>query len=85
MSMLNVIETKLQAAFAPKHLEVFDESEAHRGHSGYREGGESHFRVVIAADAFAGLSRVAQQRAIYKALDAEMKSQIHALALEVSA
>lgn len=85
MSMVKVIETKLKEAFAPSRLEVIDESEAHRGHSGYREGGESHFRVVIAAEAFSGMGRVAQQRAIYKVLDAEMKSQIHALALEVSA
>lgn len=85
MGMVQIIETKLKAAFNPSVLEVLDESESHRGHSGYREGGESHFKVRITSDAFSGLSRVAQQRAIYKVLDAEMKSQIHALALEVSA
>lgn len=83
MTMTETIEHKLRAEFAPKSLEVIDESEQHRGHGGYREGGESHFRVVIRADAFAGLSRVARQRAIYKVLKPEMEAQIHALALDV--
>lgn len=83
MKMVETMETKLQAAFDPVHLEIEDESEAHRGHSGYREGGESHFRVDIRATAFDGMSRVARQRAVYKALSEEMATQIHALALNV--
>ncbi|MEM6390681.1 MAG: BolA/IbaG family iron-sulfur metabolism protein, partial [Pseudomonadota bacterium] len=43
------IEAKLRAAFAPSALEVIDDSESHRGHAGFQEGGESHFQVVISA------------------------------------
>ncbi|MEM8789729.1 MAG: BolA family protein [Pseudomonadota bacterium] len=80
-----IIADKLTAAFAPTHLEVIDESEAHRGHGGFREGVQTHIRVVIASPAFAGQSRVAQQRAIHKVLAEELRDPVHALALQVSA
>ncbi|MEL6210475.1 MAG: BolA family protein, partial [Pseudomonadota bacterium] len=61
MNMKAQIESKLTEAFEPVELEVIDESEQHRGHGGWREGGETHFRVRMAAAAFAGQSRVARQ------------------------
>lgn len=78
------IRRKLTEAFAPVELQVIDDSEAHRGHSGYREGGNTHFNVTIRAKAFNGLSRVAAQRLVYAALKEEFDSGLHALALTVS-
>jgi BolA protein len=78
------MRAKLTAAFAPARLEVIDESEQHRGHGGWREGGETHFRVRIAAAAFDGMSRVDRQRAVNRALAEELAGPVHALALEVS-
>jgi BolA protein len=83
MSMSSTIQDKLQAAFAPSLLQVIDESEQHRGHGGWREGGETHFRVVIRSAQFDGMSRVARQRAVYGALREEMAGPVHALALDV--
>jgi BolA protein len=83
MNMKSRIETKLQAAFDPVMLDVVDDSEAHRGHGGYREGGNTHFNVTIKAAVFNGLSRVAQQRLINKELVAEFEDGLHALALFV--
>ena len=83
MNMREQILAKLQAAFDPEMLEVVDDSEAHRGHGGYREGGNTHFNVVIKANAFNGLSRVAQQRLINKELVQEFEDGLHALALSV--
>jgi BolA protein len=76
------IEDRLRAAFNPARLEVFDESAKHHGHSGWREGGETHFRIVIEADAFTGKSRVETHRAINQALSAELSERVHALAIE---
>ena len=53
-------------AFHPERLEVIDESESHRGHGGWREGGETHFRVVMRAESLDGLSRVERSRAVHK-------------------
>ena len=84
MAMAVEIDKLLRDAFAPELLEVIDESEDHRGHAGFQEGGESHFRVVIRAEVFAQMSRIARHRAIHKALGAGLIGRIHALALEVS-
>jgi BolA protein len=77
------IEERLRAAFQPRVLEVVDESERHRGHAGYPEGGESHFKVTIEGDAFAGLSRIARHRAVHEALGRDLVAEIHALALKI--
>lgn len=83
MNMQERIQAKLQAAFAPVVLDVVDDSEAHRGHVGYREGGNTHFNVRIKASVFNGLNRVAQQRLINKELAQEFEDGLHALALVV--
>ncbi len=81
MTMVDIIRDNLTAAFSPQSLEVVDESHLHAGHGGARPGGETHFRVSVVSSAFDGQSRVTRQRAVYKALAAQMADQIHALAL----
>ena len=83
MSYSDRITKKLTAAFAPVRLDVIDESEQHRGHGGYIEGGETHFKVVMESAAMNGLSRVAQQRAVYATLKDELAERVHALALDI--
>ncbi len=74
---------KLEAAFSPSRLEVIDESHHHAGHSGSSPDGESHFRIRIAAPALDGLSRVNQHRKVNEVLADELRSRVHALAIEV--
>jgi BolA protein len=83
MSIRDTIISKLTTRFSPLHLEVIDESNKHRGHAGWREGGETHFRVRIATRDFDGLSRIAQHRAVFEVLDSELKKRVHALNIEV--
>jgi BolA family transcriptional regulator, general stress-responsive regulator len=83
MSVRDTIAEKLTRLFAPEFLEVIDESERHHGHAGWREGGETHFRVRIATRHFADKPRIAQHRAIMDALDAELNAGVHALAVEI--
>lgn len=85
MTVAEQIESKLNAAFSPEALEVLDESHQHEGHSGWREGGQTHFRVKMRAAALAEMSRVARSRAVHKALEEELAGPVHALALELSA
>ena len=79
------IRDKLTAAFQPERLEVIDDSARHAGHAGAREGGESHFNVVIVAEAFKGQDRVQRQRAVYTALSEELAGPVHALSLKAFA
>ncbi|MBP7002102.1 BolA family transcriptional regulator [Amaricoccus sp.] len=78
------VHAKLSARFAPDFLKVIDESESHRGHGGWREGGNTHYRVVMRSAAFDGLSRIERARAVHAALREELASGLHALALELS-
>lgn len=79
------IRSALEAVFAPRALEVINESDRHIGHAGHDGTGESHFRVRIADAAFGPMSRVARHRAVHDALGKDLVAQIHALAIEVSA
>lgn len=83
MTVTEEMRGRLQAAFDPERLEIEDESESHRGHAGYQEGGESHFRVMIRAGEFAKMSRIERHRAVHRALGAELTARIHALALDI--
>lgn len=82
MSRKKLMEQRLTEALAPSHLEVIDESESHRGHSGFQEGGESHFRLVIQSDALTG-TRIAKHRALHAAIGKDLMGDIHALAIEI--
>lgn len=83
MSKTQEIEDRLREAFSPRELLVVDDSESHRGHGGYQEGGESHYNVRIRSEAFKGLSRVARHRAVHSALGPDLIARIHALALDL--
>ena len=76
------IRSKLEAALSPVHLDVQDDSAKHSGHSGAREGGESHFSVLIVSEAFEGLNRVARQRRINTVLAEELAGPVHALSIQ---
>ena len=85
MRIEDEIREKLEAAFHPRELDVVDDSESHRGHAGYQDGGQSHFNVAIASDAFETMNRVARHRAVHKALGPDLIGRIHALALKIDA
>lgn len=85
MSVRDRIIARLTEAFGPVSLDVVDESDLHKGHAGHRPGGESHFRITMTSEAFAGLSRVAIHREVYRVLDQEIADGVHALAIRARA
>jgi BolA protein len=80
-----IMTEKLNLAFQPEEFELVDDSEKHRGHDSWREGGETHFRLRLVSARFAGQSRVARQRAVNKVLAEELAGPVHALAMELLA
>ncbi len=84
MRTADEIHARLTEAFAPALLSVTDESEQHRGHGGWQEGGQTHFRVSMRAAHFAPMTRIARHRAVHAALGPDLVGRIHALALEIS-
>ena len=79
------LEKKLTEALVPESLKVLDESHQHEGHAGHRPGGETHFRVYIVAQAFAGKTRIERHRLINSILSDELKGGVHALAIHAQA
>ena len=71
----------LGETFHPVHLEVIDESHRHSGHAGAHPEGESHLRVIIVSEAFAGKPLVQRHRMINEALADLLRERVHALAI----
>ena len=80
------IEAILKDAFTPERLEIVNESHLHAGHGESFDGsGETHLRIRIVAPAFSAQSRLQRHRAINAAVQAELDSGLHALAIEAHA
>lgn len=79
------IEEILQQTFTPTFIEVIDESQQHAGHAGAQPGGETHYRIHIVSEKFAGCSRVARQRLVNAELKEEFETGLHALAMTLRA
>ena len=80
MKLAETIRERL-ATLEPVSLDLVDESSQHAGHSGWREGGGTHWRLAIVSPRFAGQSAVARHRMVYQAIGELMQNPIHALAI----
>jgi BolA protein len=85
MTLHRWITQILQERLHPSQLTVTDESEQHRGHGGWREGGETHFRIYIVSEAFIGKSRVERHRLVNEVLKDAFDRGLHALAVQAKA
>ena len=78
MIVQQAIETKLSGALSPAHLEVLNESHMHS----VPANSETHFKVIVVSDGFAGKTRVARHQAVNKLLSAELAGPVHALSIQ---
>ena len=77
MSRKQRIEHAIDQSLSPTHLEVTDESHMHN----VPPGSESHFKVLVVSDDFAGERLVARHRRINALLKDELDGGLHALAI----
>jgi BolA family transcriptional regulator, general stress-responsive regulator len=77
------IRALLEARLSPQVLEIRDDSAAHAGHAGARDGG--HYHVYIVAPAFSRLPLVRRHRLVQDALAPLYATAIHALSLDTRA
>jgi stress-induced morphogen len=75
------IAAALRQSFSPTVLRIVDDSAQHAGHAGAAPGGQTHYSVLLVAEAFRGRSRVERSRAVHAALAEEFAGGLHALAL----
>ena len=74
MPSTDELKQRIEAAIPGARAEVSDLT-----------GGGDHFRAVVTAPEFAGLSRIDQHRRVYAVFGAEIGGPIHALSLETKA
>ena len=79
-SLSDALAQALTERLEPVSMELEDDSAAHAGHAGAREG--AHFNLRIVSARFAGLPRVARHRLVYDALRPWMAEGVHALAID---
>lgn len=77
MSVEHRLRETLDSALRPALLEVINESGQHN----VPPGSETHFKVTLVAEAFAGLSRVQRHRRVNQLLAELLAGPVHALAL----
>jgi len=85
MNRAKRIEQTLSTRFRPDRLTVVDESHLHAGHAGAAPGGETHYRIEIVSELFRHKSRLQCHRLVNEALDEELQSGLHALAIRAQA
>ncbi|CAH8468219.1 unnamed protein product [Schistosoma rodhaini] len=67
----------LSQKFDPTFLRIYNESHRHN----QKIGIETHFRVVIVSHHFNNLSPVQRERLVYKSVEHELQSGVHALSV----
>ncbi len=78
MSVQDIMEQKLGAGLNVQHMEIENESHMHSG-----PATESHFKLTLVSDDFAGKRLVQRHQLIYGLLSDEMQNPIHALAMHL--
>jgi BolA protein len=75
------ITQAMRQAFPDAEIALVDDSARHAGHAGAAPGGQTHYRLSVISEAFAGQDRVARGRRVNALLAAEFDSGLHALNL----
>ena len=78
MTVQQTIESKITAELQPSHLEVVNESHMHS----VPPGSESHFKLVVVSERFAGRTRVARHQMVNRILADELERHLHALSMQ---
>lgn len=78
MSVQEIIAQKLNAGITVVHMEIENESHMHSG-----PATDSHFKLTLVSDDFAGKRLVQRHQLIYGLLAAELQHPVHALAMHL--
>lgn len=78
VSMQDRISSKVMESVAPQVFDIVNESHMHAG-----PATESHFKLVVVAERFEGVSAVKRHQLLYGLLADELKGGVHALALHL--
>lgn len=78
---IDAISKQLNSALNITDLRIEDDSAAHAGHAGARDG-RGHFNVFIVSDDFLNKPLIQRHRMVYKVLSDLLETDIHALSID---
>ncbi len=78
MIVQNSIEAKLRAGLSPGHLDIMNESHMHS----VPANSETHFKVVVVSESFAGKTRITRHQTVNSLLAEELAGPVHALSIQ---
>ena len=85
MRFAEIIHQRPAEQLRPTVLEVVDELSDHAGHQGAAPAGETHFRVLVVAEAFGGMPRIARQRLVNEIVADLLAGRVHAFSARLLA
>ena len=62
---------------------VSDVSESHKGHSGYVQGEETHFEIIIISNDFENKNRLERHRMVNNCLKNEFEGSLHSITFKL--
>lgn len=72
-ALVSALESELQ----PTYLDVTDESHLHSRRTAANP--ETHFKIIVVSERFAGLTKVKRQQLVYSIINEFFKKGLHAL------
>ena len=82
-NLIAIVKKKLNNEIIIEKIEIEDKSFLHKNHLGHQEG-KFHLKLIICSDELKKLSRIENNKKIYKILNEEMKMYIHSLQILIS-
>ncbi len=79
---IELMQSKLEKALSPSHIQIIDDSHQHIGHAGAKDG-KGHFTLHIASPFFDNKPPIQCHKMIYQALGDLMQTDIHALSIKI--
>jgi BolA family transcriptional regulator, general stress-responsive regulator len=79
VNTVHLLENRLQP-LVPQVINIRDDSHAHAGHAGARDGG--HYYLTIVSEQFEAQSRLARQRAVLRYVADLIPTPVHALSIQ---
>jgi len=83
MKRKSKITNILKNNFKIYDLKVMDVSRSHQGHSGFLEGEETHFEIIVVTDDFKYKTKLERHRLLNNLLKEEFNTTLHSVSYEL--
>ena len=76
--LIAIVKKKLQKKISIENITIEDKSFLHKNHPGNKQG-KFHLKITIQSIELKSINKIDSNKRVYKALEQEMKEQIHSV------